>query len=291
MMGSIPMNRHEVELQFGRHWNRITTLHIAPTLCKMPLSENEAGLVTSLLGSARSDERGHSGSVLMSSYGLQRADRVTGCEPFPAASLLSPPGGKDTWFDLSQADQLRGWLMQHGYRDVTLQPCYRRGQRLRLYGDVLGSEPTRFNRSSYVLVYMTDRLRPVQCNFFADVFVTTKDDKGVITRRTFRFVHVRWFSRYYPESDGHDSKRVASEWKIGPLGDTVDKWWLEPRPVREDRLPFEWLPIHRIVSRFVMAPCSQDDTPLLKRRKKADPPPQPPLKLFRTCPLPLQLPL
>ena len=297
IMGTTPMNRHAVEMQFGRHWSRITTLHVAPTLCNMPLSDKEAAVMESLLGSVRSADRGCSGSAMMCSFGLQRAQRVTGLEKFDAAYLLSRPAkDKKEWFPPSDFRTIAAELKERlggGYKDVSIRPTFLRGQRLQLYGDVLGTNRTRFARSANVLAHVAGRSRPAQCLFFLDVGVTLLDEDGAQSSGVLRLAKVRWYDRYCPKSDKSEGKDEIKDWKEGPLGDTLDRWWMDLQDGHDaaaDR-PSCWLPIHRILCRFVLAPCSQDDKPELKKRRKADGPRPLQLKLFRTCPLPMQLPL
>ena len=175
-------------------------------------------------------------------------------------------------------------------RRVELMNKYRVAQRLQLYSDPVGSRGTRWERSSHVLVQWQGRLRPAQCLRFLAVdgrFGVVGDVPGP---QVWTLVQLQWYDRYGAEED-------LKDFKPDPLlGDTVSRWFLQSNESKfggRPKLP-RYVPIQRIHSRFVVAPCSQDDKPLLKKLPKVKPghaePPKP-KKLFKTCPLPLQLPL
>jgi hypothetical protein len=287
IMGSTPMNRHDVELQFARHWTRLNTLRVAPTLSQMPLTDPQDRLFSSLFGSVKSAERGCSGSDMIKTYTLIQSDgRVSGTEKI-AASLLDTSGPH--LFTRPQRERLIANLRDifpHSPEISIPSSCYTHAKRLQLYGDVIGTRVGRYERSSYVLCYAVGRLRAAQCQHFLRFDATITWNDGTQQSMTFTMAEVRWYDRYGPEAkDGY---------VFGPLGDTVDKWYLEPSSDSKGPTLPRYLPIHRIACRFVMAPCTEDDTPQLARQKKRkrDEPPLPlPKKLFRTCPLPLQIPL
>jgi hypothetical protein len=270
--GSIPKNRHQVEVQFARHWSRSHHLYAAPIIWGMPLSEAENSIFQSLFGHVRGLHRG-TATANLASYALRCSDTVvTGSEPI-SAKIMSVVEKKDL---LARGERLEiQACLQALYsnnKEVDVQAGYTMGHRLQLYTDQLGSHQTRFYRSSFVLCNVNGRWRPAQCLRFVQVQATLSDGKSQEDQK-FLLAEVRWYDRQEEETE---------DYKAGPLGDTIGRWWeWKARSQMAKSLP-KYIPVHRIICRFVRAPCFETDE---KKQQGGT------MSMFRICPLPLQLPL
>lgn len=286
-MGSIPMNRHHVEQQFMRTFTRQMVLRSLPSLTGEVLSPDEETLFNSMWGEVKSAQRGFTGRELVTSLGLQVSGRrVTGAEPINASLLKS----KVKIFEPKERDWLHDSmaLIYPSARAITIDSHYRFAQSLQYYGDTLGTVGSRLHRSSCVLINHGDRAMPAECISFLQPRVTvTFCDGGDVTSEPL-LVRAAWFARHSAEGKGP-----------GPMDDTVHTWYVSrehwadaPGGIR--CMPPKYVPVHRIRCRYVTAPCTVaiPKGVCKKSRAKGLAPikiPTPP-RLFKTCPLPLQLP-
>lgn len=276
-MGSIPMNRHHVEQQFMRSFVRRMVLRELPSMTGTRLAEKEAKLFSSMWGEVKSASRGLTGQQLVDALVDQYADektQVTGCKPVDA-ELKKPVEAE---FDEGDKDDVEEfvWLHESMKKHWNTQRlvCDRKHltcPRLRLYGDMLGSDTGRWKSSSYVLVTVDGRALPAQCIRFVQCnMIVYSTRMGPPERVTCLLARLRFFPRV--NDLGKEMQDTMHTWQMDDAKFTLRA----PHPVR-------YWPVARIRSRFVLAPLPESVVKV--RGMRAEPPCH-----FKTCPLPLQLP-
>jgi hypothetical protein len=295
MMGDTPMNRHHVEEQLMRAFARQMRLRLLPSLTASQLSQDEEKLFLSMWGEVKSAARGFTGRQIVTAKQLQSTDaRVTGNEPIDAELLHTSirafkPGVQ---YQALLDSCLRLWKNEtEPDRKVVVDLNYTHARGLRLFADIIGTELSRQHRSSHVFVWIDGHARPAQCMGFIKprLRVQLSTDPTDLVVYEPLLVQVAWYARY----DGD-----SGEYKSDPPPDDTEHTWSDDRAQlvasgEVSRLP-KYVPVHRIRGRYVKAPFTKDlDGPAPKTKpKKGDAPMKRlrPLRLFRTCPLPLQLP-
>ena len=253
-MGAIPMNRHDVEQQFMRAFTWQQVLRSLPGLTGDSMTAEQTKLFESLWGEVRSAQRGFTSRHMITSLDLQRSPNlVTGNEPI-AAQLVRPKQkqwrlDKDTtrmdfkWLRL----QFAQWFPAG---TCTVESFYDEAPLLELYGDRIGVMRSRLHRSSYVLYYHRGRTYPAQCITLIRPCVTVLINATGV-RTVYRPLLAR--VRCYP--------RHGTSPNPSPMDDTLHRWYVENDKhgvpfTEEDKSMPKFVPVHRILSRFVMAPCS-----------------------------------
>jgi hypothetical protein len=274
-MGSIPMNRHHVEQQFMRSFVRRMVLRELPSLTGDQLSADESKLFDTMWGEVRSAARGLTAQELIDALTrLTGRGRVAGHEAVDAA-LVKP---SKAIFDDAEYDLLQDSMHRHFISNkVTCKHNHEKSKRLRLFGDVLGSDTGRWKSSSYVLVYVDGYVRPAQCMSFVRVNVNVVFKDGDDMDCTVLLARLRFFPKAPPDE-------VAREHKSEAIADALENWHLNSEKWEHQVKPHAYWPVARINSRFVKAPVLA--IPKSRRAREEPPPPT----LFKICPLPLQLP-
>ena len=285
-MGSIPMNRHHDEQQFMRSFVRRMVLRELPSLTCQTLSADETKLFESLWGEVRSNQRGFTATELIDAAARRNTrGRIIGEEDIDA-SLVKPVEATFGPLDQVEWDYLKLSVVAHfKFRSApTIEQGYERSSQLRFYGEMVSVATGRLKTSSFVLVTVNDRVLPTQCLRFLRCRIHVKWGGGPDTTMIVLLVRLQFFPRYSEEDNNSEFDDTLHTWSSD-----VDPWpgsaWAAPHPVR-------YWPVQRIKSRFVLAPCTiQVANPKTNKSKaKGIAPLRRPVKLFKTCPLPLQLP-
>lgn len=294
-MGAIPMNRHHVEEQFMRAFSRQHFLRSLPALSGDRLDPAQEKLFLSMWGEVKSAARGFTGRQLISFMNLQHSTgRVSGSEEIDA-ELVNP---KKKQFDPDDKECAKLHTVLSGIYDgpgttIRFDSWYHHASCLRLYSEKIGTLNSRLERSSFVLIEHQGRSMPAQCRAFLRVSVTISfGSGGSPVTKDHLFVRPIWFPRFSAPGTGR-----------GPLDDTCHLWHTERdkwvHHEHKEIIPPPFIPIHRIRCRFVMAPFSRSiamhptlppQTKGHMHRRKLQPPIGKSISLFRTCPLPQQLP-
>jgi hypothetical protein len=290
-LGNVLNNRRGIEKTIMKHFIQLSALLAPESRWNLKLSAAEARILDKMSRNSQTPRQAAtvmSASDLLAFFGLARAEpgRCLGCEPFPG-ELLSPIDDSKL-LTLQDQQEIRLGLAKGCYvtgSSFTIASHAKQANRLCILDAVLTSKCWgRSDRSSFVLAQFGGIDVPGQVQRFVAVSVTvsigpapgesresshdSKDGRKrklapggdeASKKRAVTLVHtlanVRWFKR---------SKR--EEW----LGAGQYSWLAAEHDIMGY---LQWIPVHRIVSRFVPAYLDDD-----KKRKS-----------FTVVPLPFHL--
>jgi len=134
-------------------------------------------------------------------------------------------------------------------RRCQVDSSYDRASELEFYGDRIGVHTGRMRRSSHVLIYHSGRVLPAQCVSFIQARVNVVLLNGESKAYRPLLARVYWYCRY-------GESPVA-----GPMDDTLHTWYVARDKqgaafTKEEKERPKFVAVHRIISRFVMAPSS-----------------------------------
>jgi len=182
-MKGIAMNRHHPERQVFRQWLIADRLTVLPYLSGEfgALDDDQKLLLSGLQsGDVRSTPRSQLKIMTVAQLqcaALANQAHVTGSEIF-VGKLMGILPGVDRRLSLRERAEMKDVLLQlysnapKQVTDIVVSDMCRRCHRLQWNNVIIGTQGTRYERSSWVMMRSGTRICPVQCLLFLEVHAT-----------------------------------------------------------------------------------------------------------------------